>query len=69
MALAALAWVEYCNGTGNTYYANMRRKNGREEPYNVGSLSSINNTLANPCIRSSTGPSETRFGVPGKSNR
>ncbi|CEJ59035.1 Putative Alpha-L-arabinofuranosidase [Penicillium brasilianum] len=31
----ALAWVEYCNGTGNTYYANMRRKNGREEPYNV----------------------------------
>ncbi|KAJ5131873.1 alpha-L-arabinofuranosidase C [Penicillium atrosanguineum] len=31
----ALAWVEYCNGTGNTYYANLRRKNGHEEPYNV----------------------------------
>ncbi|KAF7585848.1 hypothetical protein BBP40_009970 [Aspergillus hancockii] len=31
----ALAWVEYCNGTGNTYYANLRRKNGRQEPYNV----------------------------------
>lgn len=31
----ALAWVEYCNGTKNTYYANLRRKNGREEPYNV----------------------------------
>jgi len=31
----ALGWVEYCNGTGNTYYANMRRKNGRENPYNV----------------------------------
>ncbi|KAJ6190386.1 hypothetical protein N7519_000407 [Penicillium mononematosum] len=31
----ALGWVEYCNGTGNTYYANLRRKNGREEPYNV----------------------------------
>ncbi|PCG91035.1 Glycoside hydrolase, superfamily [Penicillium occitanis (nom. inval.)] len=31
----AMAWVEYCNGTGNTYYANLRRKNGREEPYNV----------------------------------
>lgn len=31
----ALAWVEYCNGTGNTYYANLRRKNGREKPYNV----------------------------------
>ncbi|KAJ5660050.1 alpha-L-arabinofuranosidase C [Penicillium longicatenatum] len=31
----ALGWLEYCNGTGNTYYANLRRKNGREEPYNV----------------------------------
>jgi alpha-N-arabinofuranosidase len=28
-------WVEYCNGTGNTYYANLRRKNGHPEPYNV----------------------------------
>ncbi|OBT56153.1 hypothetical protein VE04_03883 [Pseudogymnoascus sp. 24MN13] len=31
----ALAWVEYCNGKGNTYYANLRRKNGREEPWGV----------------------------------
>ncbi|EAW07844.1 alpha-N-arabinofuranosidase [Aspergillus clavatus NRRL 1] len=31
----ALAWVEYCNGTRDTYYANLRRKNGREEPYNI----------------------------------
>lgn len=32
----ALAWVEYCNGTGNTYWANLRRKNtGRDEPHNV----------------------------------
>jgi alpha-L-arabinofuranosidase len=31
----ALAWVEYCNSTKNTYYANLRRKNGREKPYNV----------------------------------
>ncbi|KAF8249106.1 Arabinosidase C [Wilcoxina mikolae CBS 423.85] len=31
----ALAWVEYCNGTKDTYYANLRRANGREEPYNV----------------------------------
>ncbi|KAL0260433.1 hypothetical protein SLS55_004120 [Diplodia seriata] len=31
----ALAWVEYCNSTQNTYYANLRRKNGREKPYNV----------------------------------
>lgn len=31
----ALAWVEYCNGTRDTYYANMRRKNGHPEPYNI----------------------------------
>ncbi|KFY50827.1 hypothetical protein V496_09139 [Pseudogymnoascus sp. VKM F-4515 (FW-2607)] len=31
----ALQWVEYCNGTGNTYYANLRRKNGRQEPWGV----------------------------------
>lgn len=31
----ALAWLEYCNSDGNTYYANLRRKNGREKPYNV----------------------------------
>ncbi|KAL1633990.1 hypothetical protein SLS56_002581 [Neofusicoccum ribis] len=31
----ALAWVEYCNSSKNTYYANLRRKNGREKPYNV----------------------------------
>jgi alpha-N-arabinofuranosidase len=28
-------WVEYCNGTTNTYYANLRRQNGHPEPYNV----------------------------------
>lgn len=31
----ALAWIEYCNSSKNTYYANLRRKNGHEEPYNV----------------------------------
>lgn len=32
----ALAWVEYCNGTGDTHWANLRRKNtGRDEPHNV----------------------------------
>jgi len=31
----AAAWVEYCNGTGNTYYANLRRANGHPEPYGV----------------------------------
>jgi alpha-N-arabinofuranosidase len=32
----ALAWLEYTNGTRNTYLANPRRKrNGKDEPYNV----------------------------------
>jgi alpha-N-arabinofuranosidase len=31
----ALAWVEYCNGTGDTYWANRRRANGHAEPYGV----------------------------------
>ncbi|KAJ8079372.1 hypothetical protein PM082_021877 [Marasmius tenuissimus] len=31
----ALAWLEYCNSSANTHYANLRRKNGHEEPYNV----------------------------------
>jgi alpha-L-arabinofuranosidase len=31
----AQAWVEYCNGTGNTYWANVRRANGHPEPYGV----------------------------------
>jgi alpha-N-arabinofuranosidase len=31
----ARSWVEYCNGTEDTYWANLRRENGHEEPYNV----------------------------------
>jgi alpha-N-arabinofuranosidase len=31
----AQAWVEYCNGTGNTYWANLRRANGHPEAYGV----------------------------------
>lgn len=31
----AQAWVEYCNGTGNTYWANLRRQYGHAEPYAV----------------------------------
>ncbi|KAK6066381.1 alpha-L-arabinofuranosidase [Seiridium cupressi] len=31
----ALAWLEYCNGDRDTHYANLRRKNGHEEPYKV----------------------------------
>jgi len=28
-------WVEYCNGTGDTYYANLRRLHGFEKPFKV----------------------------------
>jgi alpha-N-arabinofuranosidase len=31
----ALAWVEYCNGTGETYWASRRRANGHPDPYGV----------------------------------
>ncbi|KAF2108895.1 glycoside hydrolase superfamily [Lophiotrema nucula] len=31
----ALGWLEYCNSDLDTHYANLRRKNGREKPYNV----------------------------------
>ena len=31
----ALNWVEYCNGTRDTHYANLRRANGHPEPYKV----------------------------------
>jgi alpha-L-arabinofuranosidase len=31
----ALAWVEYCNSAGNTYWAQRRRENGHAEPYRV----------------------------------
>ena len=27
--------IEYCNSTTDTYYANLRRKNGFEEPFNI----------------------------------
>jgi alpha-N-arabinofuranosidase len=31
----AQAWVEYCNGTGDTWWANLRRAHGHPEPYRV----------------------------------
>ena len=31
----AADWVEYCNATTNTYWADERRKNGHPDPYNV----------------------------------
>ena len=32
---SARQWVEYCNETRPTYWADQRRKNGREKPWNV----------------------------------
>jgi alpha-L-arabinofuranosidase len=31
----ASAWVEYCNGAGDTHWANLRRENGHQDPYRV----------------------------------
>ena len=31
----AQAWVEYCNGTGHTSWANLRRQHGHAEPWRV----------------------------------
>ena len=31
----AQAWVEYCNGTGNTHWANLRRAHGHPDSYRV----------------------------------
>lgn len=31
----AQAWVEYCNSSGNTHWADLRRRNGSKEPYRV----------------------------------
>jgi alpha-L-arabinofuranosidase len=31
----ALTWIEYCNGTRKTHWADLRRENGHPEPYNV----------------------------------
>ena len=31
----ARSWVEYCNSTSDTYWANLRRDHGHPEPYNV----------------------------------
>lgn len=31
----AMHWVEFCNSSGNTYYADLRRKLGYEEPFGV----------------------------------
>ena len=44
----AAHWVEYCNGTDNTYYANLRRKHGYEQPFNVKYWALGNEEAAEP---------------------
>ena len=53
----ALAWLEYCNGVGDSEYANMRRSNtGRHEPHKVkywglGNESELSSPLYSHSIR------------------
>lgn len=44
----AANWVEYCNGTGDTYYANLRRKHGFEQPFHVKYWALGNEEAAEP---------------------
>lgn len=44
----AANWVEYCNGTENTYYANLRRSHGYEEPFRVKYWALGNEEAAEP---------------------
>ena len=44
----AANWVEYCNGTEDTYYANLRRSHGYEEPFNVKYWCIGNESYAEP---------------------
>lgn len=44
----AANWVEYCNGTEDTYYANLRRKHGYPEPFNVKYWALGNEEAAEP---------------------
>lgn len=43
-------WVEYCNGTGNTHYANLRRSHGFEQPFGVKYWCIGNECYAEPDI-------------------
>ena len=44
----AANWVEYCNGTGQSYYAQLRRSHGYEEPFNVKYWCIGNESYAEP---------------------
>jgi hypothetical protein len=65
----ALGWLEYCNSDRNSYYANLRRKNGREKPYNVMIILQYHLVHLLTTSRSSTGLSVMSAGVHGKSSK
>ncbi len=44
----AANWVEYCNGTEDTYFANLRRSHGYPEPFNVKYWALGNEEAAEP---------------------
>lgn len=44
----AADWVDYCNGTEDTYYANLRRSHGYPEPFNVKYWALGNEEAAEP---------------------
>lgn len=46
----AANWVEYCNGTGDTYYANLRRSHGYPDPFCVRYWCIGNECYAEPDI-------------------
>lgn len=46
----AAHWVEYCNGTGNSHYANLRRSHGFPEPFRVKYWCIGNECYAEPDI-------------------
>lgn len=46
----AAAWVEYCNGTGDTHYANLRRSHGYDAPFGVKYWCIGNESYAEPDI-------------------
>jgi alpha-L-arabinofuranosidase len=43
-------WVEYCNGDRDTYYANLRRKNGHADPFKIKYWGLGNEEAAGPDI-------------------
>ncbi len=46
----AANWVEYCNGTSDTYYANLRRQHGYNEPFHIKYWCIGNECYAEPDI-------------------